>query len=92
MGKWERTGAMVAAEIANRRAATQESIDRARIRELEETNADMLKALLAAEWGATVVVNGKYVPMCPVCSGLKRKHHLPDCILDKAIKKARGED
>ena len=68
-----------------------------RVKELEEINADLLQALEAVEWGGKDCFEDCVEVCCPACGvwkdewGREPPTHTPDCILAKALKKARGE-
>jgi hypothetical protein len=54
---------------------------------------DLLEALESVEWSATRRTEGKTGWCCPSCGAMAHegKQHYPDCKLNKALKKARGE-
>jgi len=65
-----------------------------KLAKLASINTDLLKALEAVEW------KGLELGTCPECFGLrpgfffprpKEEGHFPDCQLNQAIQKARGE-
>ncbi len=60
-------------------------------------NADLLaaawelrEALEAIEWSRHGIVHGQIQPICAACDAPRDEGHLPGCIVDTALRKARG--
>jgi len=52
---------------------------------------DLYHALLSLEWEPYEEADGTTLRICPSCGQYKAEGHAPDCVLQRALRKADGK-